>query len=114
MVQRCRCNRQRRGVPVIGDGWNPQVGLLTPRSTSNPAVGSKKSNQRGEAGCGDVARCDDLLSGPTTGKHHDEAGCGDVSRCDDPPPFPMHASQNGVAGCGDVPQCDDPLPTPFF
>ena len=33
MKQKRRCKNQRRGVPVIGDGWNPQVVVKLSRST---------------------------------------------------------------------------------
>ena len=54
----------------------------------------RESIQCGEAGCGDVPRCDDPLSGPTTRKQDGEAGCGRIPRCDDPPPGPMTADQH--------------------
>ena len=69
--------------------------------------------QHGEAGCGDVPRCDDPPPGPMAGQQHGEAGCGDVPCCDDPPPGPMAGQQHGEAGCGDVPLCDDPPPGPM-
>ena len=130
--QKRRCKSQRRGLPVICDGWNPQVSVLTSRSTSIPVVGPFLKIQPREAGCRDVPRCDDPLPGPTIGWLHAEEGCGDVSLCDDPPPGPMRANQNGETGCGhgdppgpiaenswrgearrgEVPQCDETPPGP--
>ena len=97
----------------MGDGWNPQVSVLTSRSTSIPAVGPFMEIQRGEAGCGDVPRCDDLSPGPMRASQNGGAGCGDVPRCDDLPPGPTaENTRRGEARRGEVPQCDEPPPGP--